>query len=72
MPIKFIQKKLLLVLLTVIISQFTFSANVSVKKALTVAVNFAKQQIDAKSTDMGMDQVLSGANPICYSQWYPC
>lgn len=31
-----------------------FSANVSVEKALTVAVNFAKQQIDAKSTDMSL------------------
>jgi len=44
----------LLFLLLLTINNLAFSANVSVKKAHTVAVNFAKQQIDAKTTDMSL------------------
>ena len=46
--------QMLILLVAFATSNVAFSANVSVEKARTVAINFAKQQIDAKSTDMSL------------------
>lgn len=48
------QRKLSGVLLAMLISLVSYSETVDVQKAHNVAVNFAKQQFDAKTTDMSL------------------
>jgi len=47
------KNQILMMVIILLIANLAFSANISVEKAQTVAVNFAKQ-IDAKSTEMSL------------------